>query len=154
MKNYVAVILCIFTFQGGAEVIQGVLEQKLVHQFVVTLRACLFGGYRSLTRQLTKPYPLVDSHLALVDGDIILQGCVDYSDFDSLDACEILAPEEPQDRVDVVSVVVPIDPFAADNQAIAAEGDCTTVSDPNQMLRKRRQRPISFILTDSNDDVQ
>lgn len=60
--------------EGGAEVIQSALELKVIDQVVVTVKTSFFGGYRSMTRQLTVPSPLIDVAVGLAEGDIILHG--------------------------------------------------------------------------------
>lgn len=62
--------------EGGAGIIQTVLELGLVNQFVVTLRPCFFGGYRSLTRQLSFPTSLEEISVASIGGDLVLHGIV------------------------------------------------------------------------------
>lgn len=62
--------------EGGAGIIQSVLELDLVDQFVVTLRPCFFGGYRALTRQLSSPTNMNDISVASIGGDVVLHGVV------------------------------------------------------------------------------
>lgn len=62
--------------EGGAGIIQSVLELDLVDQFVVTLRPCFFGGYRALTRQLSSPTNMIDISVASIGGDVVLHGTV------------------------------------------------------------------------------
>ncbi|KAJ1393040.1 dihydrofolate reductase-like domain-containing protein, partial [Ochromonadaceae sp. CCMP2298] len=56
--------------EGGAGIIQSVLEGGLAHQVVLTLRPCFFGGYRSLTRQLRRPVGMTSMQAASIGGDI------------------------------------------------------------------------------------
>ena len=58
--------------EGGAGIIQSVLEANLVDQLVVTIRPSFLGGYRSLTRELPHPVHLEHTHVVSVGGDIVL----------------------------------------------------------------------------------
>ena len=58
--------------EGGAGIIQSVLESQLVDQVVVTIRPSFLGGYRSLTRELSHPVHLEHTYAASIGGDIVL----------------------------------------------------------------------------------
>ena len=62
--------------EGGATILQSILESNLCHQVVITIRPCLFGGYRSLLSELPSPVQLNNIKLAVVEGDIVLLGSV------------------------------------------------------------------------------
>ena len=42
--------------EGGATILQSVLEQRVADQAVVTIRPCFFGGYNSLIRSILLKY--------------------------------------------------------------------------------------------------
>jgi RibD C-terminal domain len=60
--------------EGGAGIIQSVLERELVDQVVVTIRPCYLGGYRAMSRELLQPVSLIETTAASVGGDVILYG--------------------------------------------------------------------------------
>ena len=60
--------------EGGANIIQSVLEFQLANQVVVTIRPCFLGGYRSLTHELPQPLNLEKIAAASVGGDIVIFG--------------------------------------------------------------------------------
>jgi hypothetical protein len=60
--------------EGGAGIIQSVLEHELAQQLVLYIRPCFFGGYRSMNQQLLYPVGLSDINIASVDGDVVLYG--------------------------------------------------------------------------------
>jgi dihydrofolate reductase len=60
--------------EGGANIIQSVLESNLANQVVVTVRPCFLGGYRSLTHELQQPLDLLQTAAASVGGDIVIFG--------------------------------------------------------------------------------
>lgn len=60
--------------EGGAGIIQTVLEQDLAHQFIVTIRPAYFGGYRSMTSQLDFQHSLKNVGVELIEGDVIIRG--------------------------------------------------------------------------------
>jgi riboflavin biosynthesis pyrimidine reductase len=60
--------------EGGANIIQSVLESNLANQVVVTVRPCFLGGYRSLTHELQQPLDLLHTAAASVGGDIVIFG--------------------------------------------------------------------------------
>jgi riboflavin biosynthesis pyrimidine reductase len=60
--------------EGGANIIQSVLEFQLADQVVVTVRPCFLGGYRSLTHELPQPLNLENTAAASVGGDIVVFG--------------------------------------------------------------------------------
>ena len=60
--------------EGGANIIQSVLEYQLADQVVVTIRPCFLGGYRSLTHELSQPFNLENTAAASVGGDIVIFG--------------------------------------------------------------------------------
>ena len=62
--------------EGGANIIQSILEHQLVHQIVMTIKSSFLGGYRSLTDQLSRLTNLIDVTVEVIEGDIILHGCV------------------------------------------------------------------------------
>ena len=63
--------------EGGAGIIQSVLEQQLAHFIVLTIRPCYFGGYRAMTRQLPQPLSIRDAVAASIGGDLVLFGLLD-----------------------------------------------------------------------------
>ena len=65
--------------EGGANIIQSVLESNLADQVVVTIRPSFLGGYRSLTRELPQPLNLLHPAAASVGGDIVVYGQLDKS---------------------------------------------------------------------------
>ena len=60
--------------EGGAGIIQSILEQELAQQLVLYIRPCFFGGYRSMNQQLLHPIGLSDINIASVDGDVVMYG--------------------------------------------------------------------------------
>ena len=66
--------------EGGANIIQSVLEFELANQVVVTIRPCFLGGYRSLTHELPRPLNLINIAAASVGGDIVIFGKLSKSD--------------------------------------------------------------------------
>lgn len=60
--------------EGGAGIIQSILEQELAQQLVLYIRPCFFGGYRSMNQQLLYPVGLSDINIASVDGDVVMYG--------------------------------------------------------------------------------
>lgn len=60
--------------EGGAGIIQTVLEQDLADQFIVTIRPAYFGGYRSMTSQLDFQHSLQNVGVELIEGDVIIRG--------------------------------------------------------------------------------
>jgi RibD C-terminal domain len=60
--------------EGGAGIIQSVLERELADQVVVTIRPCYLGGYRAMNRELLQPVSLIETTAASVGGDVILYG--------------------------------------------------------------------------------
>jgi hypothetical protein len=60
--------------EGGAHIIQSILEQKLVNQVVITMRPCFFGGYRVMHSQLPNIVSLEDIRAISLGGDIIIYG--------------------------------------------------------------------------------
>ena len=78
--------------EGGANIIQSVLESNLADQVVVTVRPCFLGGYRSLTHELQKPLDLLQTAAASVGGDIVIFGRLqkhDSSDPGDSDTCSL-----------------------------------------------------------------
>ena len=106
--------------EGGAGIIQSVLESGLVDQLVVTIRPSLLGGYRSLTRELLQPVDLSHTHAASVGGDIVLYSrvqpkilqrrqnqCSDSSSSSSSSSIEDTPPAPPpgRNRTAVVMII-------------------------------------------------
>jgi riboflavin biosynthesis pyrimidine reductase len=61
--------------EGGAGVLQSVLEQGLADQAVVTIQPAFLGGYRCLTGQLAQGLvQLSDVAVESVYGDVVLYG--------------------------------------------------------------------------------
>lgn len=60
--------------EGGANIIQNVLECKLASQVVMTIKTSFLGGYRSLTGQLPSLLDLHETRIESIDGDVILHG--------------------------------------------------------------------------------
>lgn len=61
--------------EGGAAIINTVLDQGLVDQLFVTLRPAYFGGFRCMNQQLSKGMAsLRNVHAGSVGGDVILYG--------------------------------------------------------------------------------
>lgn len=73
--------------EGGAGIIQSVLELHLADQVIVTIRPCFYGGYRSLTRQLSTPVELTSTVAASVGGDVILCGQLEKTIPDKTSSC-------------------------------------------------------------------
>jgi riboflavin biosynthesis pyrimidine reductase len=72
--------------EGGAGIIQSVLEEGLADQVVLTLRPCFFGGYRALRRQLPKgPASLEQVSVASIGGDVVMHGLISYPSHDAGD---------------------------------------------------------------------
>lgn len=69
--------------EGGAQILQSVLENNLCRQVSITIRPCFLGGYRSLTSQLPHLIELENIKLSIVEGDIVLLG-------DVVDSCNRL----------------------------------------------------------------
>jgi GTP cyclohydrolase II len=93
--------------EGGAGIIQSVLEANLVDQLVVTIRPSFLGGYRSLTRELPHPVHLVDTHVASVGGDIVLYSRVQQRVEPPDDKACVLPPPASQNRAPVVLIANP-----------------------------------------------
>jgi len=66
--------------EGGASIIQSALRHRLAKQVVLTLRPCFFGGYRSMTDQLSTPLALQSITVASVEGDIVIHGILTSSE--------------------------------------------------------------------------
>ena len=60
--------------EGGAGIIQSVLERRLVHQIVLTMRPCYLGGFRCLTDPLPNVANLQAVRVASIGGDIVIYG--------------------------------------------------------------------------------
>ena len=102
--------------EGGAGIIQSVLESGLVDQLVVTIRPSLLGGYRSLTRELLQPVDLSHTHAASVGGDIVLYSRVQqkilqrrHECIDSSSIVNTTSPSPPQGNRTAVVMIVPLD---------------------------------------------
>lgn len=83
--------------EGGANIIQSVLESHLANQVVVTVRPCFLGGYRSLTHELQQPLDLQQTAAASVGGDIVIFGRLKQLDGctqESSDTCSIEGHEK------------------------------------------------------------
>lgn len=66
--------------EGGANIIQSTLENRLANQIVLTLRPSFFGGYKSMTKQLAAPVELENITVASIEGDIVIHGIVSKKD--------------------------------------------------------------------------
>ena len=75
--------------EGGARIIQSVLEKELVDQVVVTIRPCYLGGYRAMSHELIQPVSLVETAAASVGGDIIIYGKVQKQQQQQQCECEL-----------------------------------------------------------------
>eukprot|EP01038_Epipyxis_sp_PR26KG_P011715 gene11715-15682_t len=64
--------------EGGATIIQTCLELKLIDLVVMTIRPCFYGGYRSMTRQLSNPVAIDQLKVSTVDEQIVLFGPMNY----------------------------------------------------------------------------
>lgn len=71
--------------EGGANIIQSVLESHLASQVVVTIRPCFLGGYRSLTHELPQPLNLLKTAAASVGGDVVIYGRLQKGEIRSLE---------------------------------------------------------------------
>ena len=71
--------------EGGANIIQSVLESHLASQVVVTIRPCFLGGYRSLTHELPQPLNLLKAAAASVGGDVVIYGRLQKFDVSTLE---------------------------------------------------------------------
>lgn len=61
--------------EGGAGIINNVLERDLVDQLFVTLRPAYFGGFRCMGQQLSRGMAsLHNVHAGSVGGDVIMYG--------------------------------------------------------------------------------
>jgi riboflavin biosynthesis pyrimidine reductase len=60
--------------EGGAGIIQTVLQHDLAHQFIVTISPSFFGGYRSMTSQLDFQRALGEVEVEMVEGDVVVRG--------------------------------------------------------------------------------
>lgn len=61
--------------EGGAGILQSVLEQGLADQAVVTVKPCFLGGCRCLTGQLKQgPVQMENVAVESVCGDVVLYG--------------------------------------------------------------------------------
>lgn len=61
--------------EGGAAIINTVLEHDLVDQLFVTLRPAYFGGFRCMNQQLSRGLAsLHNVHAGSVGGDVIMYG--------------------------------------------------------------------------------
>lgn len=65
--------------EGGAGVIQSVLERGLADQVVLTFHPGYFGGYRCMTRQLQSMESLHSINVASVGGDVVVYGQLAHS---------------------------------------------------------------------------
>lgn len=72
--------------EGGAGIIQSVIESNLANQVILTVRPCFFGGYRIMTRQLPGPAQLEDVKVASIGGDVVMHGVIRHSHSVSNDA--------------------------------------------------------------------
>jgi hypothetical protein len=79
--------------EGGAGIIQSVLEHELAQQLVLYIRPCFFGGYRSMNQQLLYPVGLSDINIASVDGDVVL-----YGKFENFLKYTSLQQQQPQEK--------------------------------------------------------
>lgn len=95
--------------EGGAKIIQSVLECQLLNQVVVTIRPSFLGGYRSLTHELEYPLHLEDTAAASVGGDIIIFGKVgrDSEEISIIDSSSCFSKKEGEECVNPVRT--PID---------------------------------------------
>ena len=71
--------------EGGANIVQSILEHQLAHQVLMTIKTSFLGGYRSMTTQLSKLVDLVDVVAEIIGGDIILHGYVSSEALDVVD---------------------------------------------------------------------
>lgn len=60
--------------EGGAGMIQAFLEHHLVDQIVLIFKPMYFGGFRSLSHQLSSPRCFEKLYLGFQNGDFILFG--------------------------------------------------------------------------------
>lgn len=60
--------------EGGANVLQDFLENKLVDQVVVSIQPSFLGGYRFMTKELESPLNLQNVHIGSVQGNILVHG--------------------------------------------------------------------------------
>lgn len=86
--------------EGGANIIQSVLESNLANQVVVTIRPSFLGGYRSLTRELPQPLNLLHPAAASVGGDIVIYGQLDKSNVSSVDRVSACSADYSQETCD------------------------------------------------------
>lgn len=80
--------------EGGAGIIQSILEHELAQQLVLYIRPCFFGGYRSMNQQLLYPVGLSDINIASVDGDVVLYGKFEKK----LKYTSLQQQQQPQDK--------------------------------------------------------
>jgi len=118
--------------EGGAGIIQSMLEQRLVDQMVVTIRPCYLGGYRSLTRQMFDGHTrdLFHTQLASVGGDMVLYGQLRHQSRHT---------------------------FEADDQraAVAGDGDAfTAVSDMSAAKRRKRVKLVVEVEEEEEEDAE
>lgn len=63
--------------EGGANIIQSVLEHRLASQVVITIKTSFLGGYRSMTGQLSHLTDLRSVTTESIGEDIIVHGYLD-----------------------------------------------------------------------------
>ena len=66
--------------EGGAEIIQSVLQYNLCHQVIVTLNIAYYGGYRALTGQLPRQVRLGQVRVVTVENNVIIYGTINRDD--------------------------------------------------------------------------
>jgi riboflavin biosynthesis pyrimidine reductase len=62
--------------EGGASIIQEVLEKGLVSQLIMAIKPSFLGGFRSLTKQLPEMVSLNNITTTLIEGDIVVHGFI------------------------------------------------------------------------------
>ena len=102
MLSFFTVLICVYVFradlvdvfrklkalchinsilvEGGAEIIQSVLQYNLCHQVIVTLNIAYYGGYRSLTGQLPRQVRLGQVRVVTVENNVIIYGTINRDD--------------------------------------------------------------------------
>lgn len=98
--------------EGGAGILQTVLETELVDQVVVTIRPSFFGGYRSMVRQLRHPRSMDNLSAASVAGDIVLYGRFSLEGKRQVLVDDSVLEEYKQEEVTAINVGHGQEPFA------------------------------------------
>ena len=119
--------------EGGASIIQSVIDARLCDQVVVTIRPCFLGGFRSMTKQLAIGVARLHScKAASIGGDIVMfgrfsrSGCYDNNNNISNDS------NDGDDREPILEDVEHLDePFDVDMEGIFDRSMVQLIQEPS-----------------------